>query len=106
MSDDARYGYTWLGWKGSGRVELITTESELLDWAMNETVNRFPKCAAFRGKDLDGDAYSLTLSKLDSQDSLLGWWFVKQLCRQGWEPINRHGVVRSECGFDLRRKLQ
>ena len=68
-------------------VNLCSTDSQVLDWILAELKKVKTGFRASVDKLPSGEEYSLRIDRLGSKDLEVGWWILKQLCLQGWEPF-------------------
>lgn len=118
MGSDVRYGYACLT-ANPADVNLSTSESALVDWLVAEAKRMFPKCNTVVNNDMLGEAYGVTVSKLDGRDSrnsftslnldaeyyTFGHAIAKQLFHQGWEPFQIDRSQARTFQYFLRKRL-
>ena len=84
------YKYVLLHFSDWG-VLLHSTDSQVLDWILAElkkVITNFRMSAGPKDPKLpSGETYYLHIDKLQGKDRQVGWWILKQLCLQGWEPF-------------------
>ena len=101
-------GYTRITWSGTG-VYVLTTHRATIIEMIKELRETLPDLSAtYTGYLEEGtphpmDLYQreveLRISKLDTRDQQVAFWFVQHLCQRGWEPFQ---VGRDE--YHLRPK--
>jgi len=90
-------GYARVWWSTSG-VWLYCTESGVVDWILSELRKIVPTLKVSIAELPSGDPYFWAISRLKGQDTIIGYWVIKQLCEQGWEPF----AVQSDQDIHLR----
>jgi hypothetical protein len=87
------YKYAELDFGAYG-VHLRSTDSQVLDWILAELKKVITDFRVLADRDLiipsnlpSGEKYLLCIDKLRDKDKQVGWWILKQLCLQGWEPF-------------------
>ena len=87
------YKYAQLDFGAYG-VYLRSTDSQVLDWILAELKKVITDFQVSAGPNLiipsnlpSGEKYLLHIVKLRDKDNQVGWWILKQLCLQGWEPF-------------------
>jgi hypothetical protein len=89
-----RYECLTLHVKAGGYIiEVASTDQESLSWIENEIRNDRPSCTLSSTGQL-----SCKFNVIGYEPLEVGWWLVKRLCEQGWEPF---GNVRWEESWGL-----
>ena len=76
-----------------GRLDLVSTDSQVLDWVLVELPKVFPTCFVkddYVGEFPSGEKCSCRIDWPKKEKWTAGsgcLWAVKQLCLQGWEPF-------------------
>ena len=83
-------GFAQIEWCGSG-VTLYCTDSEVFESVLEELKRLVPSCRVQKNELISGEIYWCWISKLRGQDMGVGFWIMKQLCLQGWEPFESSG---------------
>ncbi|HET6446785.1 MAG TPA: hypothetical protein VFI27_19635 [candidate division Zixibacteria bacterium] len=78
---------------GGYRVEVACTDPSVLAWIENEIQIDRPYCSLASESQL-----SCKFDIVNYEPLEVGWWLVKKLCEQGWEPF---GVVNWEEAWGL-----
>lgn len=78
-----------------GKLDLVSTDSQVLDWFLAELQKVFPTCSVRDeyGKFPSGEKCSCCIDWPKGESWVAGLahlWVVKQLCLQGWEPFAVH----------------
>lgn len=91
-----KYGYTVVVYSPEG-IRIESTDSSVLERAKAEITRLVPTCYCFstwltktndpRFKLPDGKYYYDQFSKLDGKDRELGFWLIRDLVSNGWEPF-------------------
>jgi hypothetical protein len=91
-----KYGYAVVSYS-TYRVNLMATVSQVLDWVLDE-LKKFGPSQEIEYKiesklALSPDeTYQVEIACSKAEDGvLIGWWVIKQLCLQGWEPFEVEG---------------
>jgi len=71
---------------GGYRVDVSCTNPDVLAWIGQEIQNSRPECSLSSESHL-----SCTFDIVDYEPLEVGWWLVKRLCEQGWEPFGAVG---------------
>ena len=114
----ARYAYTHIEWDEDfgGYIMLESTDPQVIDMFHIQVKQLVPNCQLaawipWPGGDCQptgdptGEAWWARADKVWKGDRVhaeaLGFWIVKQLCLEGWEPFNV-----SRRSFCLRKRLE
>jgi len=73
--------------------QMCSTDSQVLDWILAELKKVKTGFRASADKLPSGEEYFLRIDRLGSKDLEVGWWILKQLCLQEWEPFAVHKDV-------------
>ena len=103
--------------EGRGWLDFHTTEPGLAEWVRARIEEALPGCKiSGPGKELhssevlSGERNNLWVSKLEVRATdVLGWWIIRQLCHQGWEPFaatERESGIRSAKSYQFRKVRQ
>jgi hypothetical protein len=89
-------GYTRVSWSGTG-IYIRSTHRPVIVELIRDLRELMPDIAATYTRYLDDgpphpmDLYrreiDIRISKLDTHDESVSFWFVHQLCLRGWEPF-------------------
>lgn len=95
----ARWGWTRV-YGGSGFIYLDSTEPETVQWFV-EAMKNFPHHRT--EDDASGQPYRAEIKNIVDKDVYrVRPWVVKQLLRQGWEPVE--GDLGGH--FSLKKKFE
>lgn len=110
-----KYGYTVVSYSREG-LRIESTDASVLQRAKAEITKLAPKCSCLSASLIkmndpsyklpNGDYYYDSFSKLDGKDQELGWWLIKDLLSNGWEPFDSRGSVISPAQSDYNRLEQ
>ena len=67
---------------GGYRFALACTNPAVLEWIETEIQSSRPYCSFSSGSQL-----SCTFDIVKYEPLEIGWWLVRSLCEQGWEPF-------------------
>ena len=82
------YKYTQLEFGDYGSIHLYSTDSQLLDWILTELKKVITNFRVSGDLKLpSGEKYYLCIAKLQDKGFQAGWWILRQLCLQRWEPF-------------------
>jgi len=90
----------------TGGIQLVSTDSQVLDWIFAEVRKFFPGCAVRNKKELpSGETFACNIHRLKDRDWEVCWWIIKQLCLQGWEPFAFHCEPAYDATYHLRLEV-
>ena len=107
MSEDVRYGYAALLRTDDfpEELRLDTTDPALVDWAIAELQRMVPRWQRDLALDWGGEACSLSIGRYEGSQKVRAW-FIKGICRQGWEPFAVTGSSLSKVvEYHFRKRL-
>lgn len=87
------YRYAHLKFSYFKGVYLYSTDSQVLDWTLAElkkVITNFRVSESVRDTLPSGEKCCFHIDELRDRDYEVGWWILKQLCLQGWEPFAVH----------------
>lgn len=110
-----RFGYTTVAYTHS-EITVHTTDPAVLPMLKSEIRKLAPQSSAL-SDDMDkhpesktntlptGELYLDTFTKLGGRDREFGWWVIKILMSQGWEPFHVDGSGDWDNLFDSKERL-
>jgi hypothetical protein len=91
-----KYGYTIVTVKTDG-IKIKSTEVSVLEMTKNEIRRLMPKCAVESDEWINrddkfrrlpsGGFYADGYKNLGPKNQELGWWLIKMLASNGWQPF-------------------
>ena len=87
MEHQETYGHMEIHADVVTHIRLLSTVPELLDWVKATAKNILPSSEARKHKNELFSDFSLEFQGLPSPDYSVPWWNAKQICQQGWEPL-------------------
>ena len=83
-----RYDYAQVWFTELTELNFICTNFSELKTHMSEIKILFPKMRILKTLSLpSNEPYGFIIKGLDGKENDTGWWLIKQLCQQGWEPL-------------------
>ena len=75
---------------GGYRISVASTNAEVLKWIRQEIQSSRPRCSISSEGQLNCAFDIANYEPLE-----VGWWLVKRLCDEGWEPFGTVGWEES-----------
>lgn len=98
-------GFAQISW-GEGYVDLSCTDSEVLESVLEELEKLVPSYRVEKTESFSGEIYWCRIDKIRHQEVWdVGFWVMKQLCLQGWEPFVSTGSSGLLISVSLRRSV-
>ena len=110
-----KYGYTTVIYTHS-EITVHSTDADVLRMVKAEVVKAVPDCHVLSTeleKHPDNHSHRLpngdpcldTFNRLAGRDREVGWWILKTLTAQGWEPFHIDGSGDWDNLFDSKERI-
>lgn len=93
---------------GGDGIEVISTNSDVIDWITEQIKNLVPKVKVENRPNLSPfmKGCGRKFSKLKNNDYSVAWWIIQQLCLEGWEPYGKTVYSRSNGCSSITLRLE